>query len=436
MKFYNRTEELSILHRAYEQSKKSACFTVLIGRRRIGKTTLVMESVSGKRHLYLFVARKNEQLMCAQFQEEAKRALGIEIFGSVADFRTLFELLLKFSMNEHYTLIIDEFQELERINKSIIGDIQDVWDRYSADAKIHLIVCGSVYSMMRRLFENEKEPLFGRLTSKMVLKPFDIKTLKEVLKDHNPRFTHDDLLCLYLISGGIPKYIHLLIASGSVTKDAMIDFIVRQDSPFLGEGRDLLISEFGKEYGTYFSILQLIASGRTTQAEIDSIIEKNTGAYLANLESVYSLIRKNKPVFSKPGSRNTRWSLNDNFLMFWFRFIFPNQSMIELGKHEILKQYVLQGYDQYSGLVLEKYFTEKISQEEDITDIGRYWDKTGENEIDIVATNSIKKRAVIAEVKRNKRRIDLDVLKRKAISLQHSLSAYNIEYRALSLDDM
>lgn len=144
---------------------------------------------------------------------------------------------------------------------------------------------------------------------------------------------------------------------------------------------DLLISEFGRDYGTYFSILQLIASGKTTQREIDSIIEKNTGAYLVNLEMEYSLIKRNKPVFSKAESRNIRWSLNDNFLLFWFRFIYPNQSMIELGKNDKLRDYIEQNYEQFSCQILERYFREKIAEDEAITQIGNTWDRKGENEL-------------------------------------------------------
>ena len=352
MKFYDRIKELESLRQMLEQSKKSACFTAMIGRRRIGKTSLVMESVKGERYLYLFVSRKNEQLLCNQFQKDAQDAIGLQIFGSITDFRTFFEQLMIFAINEPFTLIIDEFQEFERVNKSIFSDIQDVWDRYKDKSNINFIACGSIYSMMKKIFENEKEPLFGRLTSKIILRPFSITTLKEILKDYNTNFGSEDIFCLYLITGGVAKYIALLMEAGATTKEKMIKYVTRHDSPFLTEGRDLLISEFGKEYGTYFSILQLIASGKTVQNEIDSIIEKNTGTYLVNLELEYSLIQRNKPIFSKPESRNIRWSLNDNFLLFWFRFIYPNQSMIELGKNERMTEYIQLNYEQFSGLIL------------------------------------------------------------------------------------
>ena len=384
MKFYDRTQELELLWDINKQSRNTACFTVMVGRRRIGKTSLLLESMKGEKFLYLFVSRKSEVLLCEQFQQEIKDSLELEIFGNVTEFRILFEQLMIYATQTHFTLIIDEFQEFDNINSSIFSDIQNIWDRYKEQAKINFIACGSIYSMMKKIFENNKEPLFGRLTSKIILKPFSVSTIKEILKDYNPKYTPEDLLAFYLITGGVAKYVALLMEAGAVTFNQMIRYTIRPDSPFLSEGRDLLISEFGREYATYFSILQLIASGKTSQSEIDSIIGKNTGAYLANLEKEYSLINRNKPMFSKPESRNSRWCLNDNYLMFWFRFIFPNLSMIELGKNNMLEQFILKNYEQYSGRILERYFRDMIAESEDITDIGNYWDNKGENEIDLM----------------------------------------------------
>lgn len=436
MKFYGRKTELEILERTFEQSKQTACFTVMIGRRRVGKTSLLLEAMKGRRFLYLFVSRKSEPLLCSQFQEEVERSLGLQIFGSITDFRTLFEQLMIYATREHYTLIIDEFQEFDNVNHSIFSDIQDLWDRYKEQAKINFIVCGSIYSMMKKIFENNKEPLFGRLTSKIVLSPFPTGTLKEILTDYNPDYTSEDLLGLYLITGGVAKYVTLLMEAGAVTRDKMLDVVISPDSPFLDEGHDLLVAEFGKEYGVYFSILQLIASGKTTQSKIDSIIEKSTGAYLVNLEKEYSLIKKKRPMFSKPESRKVRWVLNDNYMLFWFRFIYPNQSMLELKKFQLLKEYILDNYEQFSGLILERYFQEKMSETEDITDIGNYWDKKGENEIDIIALNHLRKTAIVAEVKRNPQKIDLNALSRKAEVLTKYLGKYKVGLCGFSLEDM
>src|SRR5699024_3697906 len=172
MKFYGRNKELQSLSSTFAQSKQNACFTVMVGRRRIGKTSLLLESVKNQRFLYLFVARKNESLLCEQFQQEAKQAIGLQIFGSITRFKDLFEQLLIFATREHFTLIIDEFQEFEKVNPSIFSDIQNLWDRYKETAKINFIACGSIYSMMMKIFEDRKEPLFGRATSKMIIRPF------------------------------------------------------------------------------------------------------------------------------------------------------------------------------------------------------------------------------------------------------------------------
>ncbi len=436
MKFYNRTNELEILKRNNTRSEKSACFTVMVGRRRIGKTSLLLESVKGQKYLYLFVSRKNEQLLCSQFQSDAEKMLGLRIFGTITQFRDLFEQLLIFATQEHYTLIIDEFQEFDNVNSSIFSDIQNLWDQYKDKAKINFIACGSIYSLMMKIFENRKEPLFGRLTSKIILQPFAVSVIKDILKDYNPNYTSEDLLCLYLVTGGVAKYIELLMDSESVTAERMLDMITSPDSPFIGEGRDLLISEFGKEYGTYFSILQLIASGKNTQSEIDSIIDKNTGAYLVNLEKEYSLIVRNRPMFSKPGSRKARWTVSDNYLRFWFRFIYPNQSLVEMNRFELLREYIDKNYEQYSGLILEKYFREKIAESERVTEIGSYWDNKGENEIDIVALNNLDKIAIIAEVKRNPQKIKMSVLETKVKSIEKELSKYKVRLVGLSMEDM
>ena len=436
MKFYDRKTEMELINNNLEQSKRSACFMVMAGRRRIGKTSLLLESFRGKKYLYLFVSRKNEVLLCAQYQNEAEKALGLRIFGTITQFRDLFEQLMIYATKENYTLIIDEFQEFDNVNPAIFSDIQNLWDQYKEDAKINFIVCGSIYSMMMKLFEDKKEPLFGRLTSKIVLKPFSVSVIKEILGDYNPNFTSEDLLCLYTLTGGVAKYITLLMEAGATTVDQMLQLVTRPDSPFLGEGKDLLVSEFGKEYGTYFSILQLIASGKTTQGEIDSIIGKNTGAYLVNLEKTYSLISKNKPMFSKPESRKARWALNDNYLRFWFRFIFPNQSLLEMGKYDLLSEYIEKNYIQYSGLTLEKYFREKIAESERVTDIGNYWDNKGQNEIDLIALNKLDKTAIIAEIKRNPQKINRAILEEKVKTIHKELSTYKVELKGLSMADM
>jgi AAA+ ATPase superfamily predicted ATPase len=453
MKFYNRKEELEMLEQNRLQSEKKGCFTVLVGRRRIGKSALILESLKKQKNLsaspghtgterivsaslYLFVSRQTEAVLCGHFQEEAEKNLGLKIFGEISRFRDLFEQLLVFAETSPYTLVIDEFQEFERINPAIFSEIQELWDKYKDRARIHLIACGSIYSMMLKIFEHGKEPLFGRMTSKITLRQFRISVIKKILKDHNPAYTPEDLLCLYMLSGGIPKYIELLMDWGACTFDQMLDRAVRPDSPFLNEGRELLIGEFGRDYGTYFSILQLIAGGKNTQAEIDSIIGKNTGAYLVNLERDYSLIARIRPMFSKPESRNGRWKISDQYLRFYFRFICPNQALIETGRNKQLLSLIRKNYEQYSGSVLEDYFRTKITEETDVSAAGAFWDKRGENEIDCIALSAAAKTALVAEIKRKAEKISLSALEAKTAALQKELAGFRITCRGFSMEDM
>ena len=436
MRFYNREEELEILAKNREQSANQSVMTTLIGRRRTGKTSLLLKSAEGTRHLYLYVSKDNEQMLCKKFQEQATATLGVQIFGQTSSFGELFEQLMRYGIDNNYTLIIDEFQNFLSINKSIPSSIQDVWDRYKDRARVNLILCGSIYSMMKRIFENGDEPLYGRRDSNMRLLPFSISTLKQILADHNPNYVAEDLLCLYMLTGGVAKYVALLMDAKATTKDKMLRCALAPDSPFLSEGTELLVSEFGRDYGTYFSILQLIAGGMTTQSEIDSIIGKNTGAYLNNLHVDYTFISKNTPILSKPGARNIKWQIDDPFLRFWFRFVYPYQGLIESNRTELLVQYVSDNYAQFTGRTLERLFHDRMWQSGQYTRIGNWWDKKGEQEIDMVALNEFDKTCVIAEIKRNPKKLSLSNLETKAATLSSEIKEYSIKYQLLSLEDI
>ena len=156
MKFYDRTTELAILSQNRRISEKRGCFTTIYGRRRVGKTALILESIKDGKALYLFVSRKTESMLCGEFQREAESALGLRIYGAVSHFRDLFEQLLLYAEQEPFTLVLDEFQEFERVNPAVFGEMQNLWDRYRDRSMLNLIVCGSVYSLMVKLFENQK----------------------------------------------------------------------------------------------------------------------------------------------------------------------------------------------------------------------------------------------------------------------------------------
>ena len=437
MKFYDREKELDTLRKNWEQSASQSMMTTMIGRRRIGKTALLLKSVQGQAYLYLYVSKDNEQLLCSKFQQQAQSQLGLHIHGRVTSFRELFEELMRYGRDHHYTLIIDEFQNFLSINKAIPSEIQDIWDRQKDHSTVNLILCGSIYSMMKRIFEHGDAPLYGRRDSAMRLLPFRTDVLRQILYDHHPDYRPDDLLCLYMLTGGVAKYVALLMDAKATTCRKMVEYATASDSPFITEGIELLVSEFGRDYGTYFSILQLIAAGMTSQAEIDSVIGKNSGAYLSNLCDDYSFINKHVPLLSKLGARNTRWSMDDSYLRFWFRFIYPYQGLIEAGQTYLLRKYVLDNYELFSGRTLELWFQTQAMESGRFTRVGNWWDRRGEQELDLVAVNEFDHTGLIAEVKRNARKISLSVLENKVASLpQKEFARYHFQLQALSLEDV
>lgn len=436
MKFYDREKEIAELKRLDDLSSTTAQFTVLIGRRRTGKTTLMTEAFKNKTYLYFFIGKKTEQIQCATFQQETENALGLHIHGQITSFAILLEEILIYSKQHQVTVIIDEFQRLAELGTGIISDIQNVWDKHKSEARIHLIACGSIYSMMKKIFEDRKEPLFGRKTARINLKPFSINVIKGILHDYNPNYTPEDLLMLYAITGGVAKYVAQLMEDGCKTWEDMLNSVCCPSSIFLEEGTELLIGEFGRKYQIYYSILQLIALGMNKQSEIDSIIEKNTGRYLDTLENEYSLIHKIRPMWAKPNSQGVKYFIDDCFLMFWFRFIESNRSLIELGKLNLLEEVIRNGYQQYSGLVLEKYFRQLYGEMERVTEVSHWWDKQGYNEIDLIAIERLDHRATVAEVKRNPNKYNHAILEEKYNKIKKHLRGYTVELKGLSMCDM
>ena len=171
-RFYDRINELEALAQIERQAKKTACFTVLTGRRRIGKTQLLKHFINGKKGAYLFTTRSAEKNLCEQWQKILEESLGLKIFGKVEDLSDLFEQIMTYSQKNHFTLVIDEFQDIEYVNKAFFSQMQNVWDSHKSSSKINLIVCGSIYSLMTKINMDKKEPLFGRSTHSMRLKPF------------------------------------------------------------------------------------------------------------------------------------------------------------------------------------------------------------------------------------------------------------------------
>ncbi|MDR0680866.1 MAG: ATP-binding protein [Dysgonamonadaceae bacterium] len=436
LKFYNREKEMALLEKNRQKSAETAQMTFVVGRRRVGKTSLLVNSFVDKKAVYFFVEKKNEALLCEEFIEEIQNKLGVTVYGTMRNFKDVFGYLMNLSENENFTLMIDEFQEFRNINPSVYSEMQNLWDKYKNRSKLNLILCGSVYSLMKQIFENSKEPLFGRATARMHVKSFDINTIKEIIGDYYPEFTNEDLLAFYLFTGGVAKYVDLLVEAKAFTVKKIIDEIFSENSLFLDEGKNVLIDEFGKDYGNYFSILMLIASSKTSRSEMETIMGISLGGYLDKLENEFGLITKIRPVLSKPAGKTVKYRINDNFLNFWFRFVYKYRGAVEMENFDYVKNIINRDYNTYSGQILERYFRAKISADENLSQIGSYWETGNQNEIDIVAINEYEKTAIIVEVKRQAKNINLGVLRKKAENLVANLKGYTIDFRGLSIDDM
>lgn len=439
MDFYDRKQEMAFLRETAEQAKKSARFTVVTGRRRIGKTSLIAKAYEDLPFVYFFVARKAESDLCENFQDEMEQKLGIPLLGGSRKFSEIFEYLMKLSVERSFTLVIDEFQEFFRVNKAVYSEMQGIWDKYEKKSHINLIVCGSVYSMMQKIFKDKKEPLYGRSTGELKVQPFRPTVMKEVMSDVQPEYTKEDLLALFTFTGGVAKYVQLLVDAGAMTKDAMIDYIIGPNSTFISEGRNNLVEEFGKDYGVYFSILSCIARGKNTRSEIEDMIGKEVGGYLTNLEKEYELIRKRQPLFEKSGTKNVRYEIDDVFYCFWFRFIFKYGYILEIENYAKVREIVRRDYETFSGLMLERYFHRVAVESGRWTRIGRWWDRKGENEIDMITEDELSDTAVFYEIKRQADYInpaDLQTKTNTFLNATRQFGGYSITTQGLSMDNM
>ncbi|KDS14133.1 archaeal ATPase family protein [Bacteroides ovatus str. 3725 D9 iii] len=442
MKFYNREKELEALNKVRELSfNKHSMLTVLTGRRRIGKTLLIKRSCDGTPTVYLFVSRSNEAALCRSYVDEIRSALNVFVPDGISTFADTFQFLMDTGTRMKFNLVIDEFQEFFFINPEVYSKMQNIWDEYRLKSNVNLIVSGSGYTLITKIFKDEKEPLFGRADRILKLMPFTTSVLKEILTDHAGHCSNEELLALYTFTGGVPKYVEMIIDNGDYSVAGMINFMITQDSPFLTEGTNLLIQEFGKQYGNYFSILTFIANGKTTIPEMASMMGNiSLTGQVKRLEDDYEIIRKKRPIFAKDTTKNVRYEISDMFLRFWFRYFTKYQKLIELQNYKVLSEIIINDFPTYSGETLEMYFRQKMIESQEFIDIGSWWagkSNNNQNEIDIIGIYADNKRAFIAEVKRQRKNFKPELLQQKIEFIRTKiLSKYEIESKCLTMEDM
>ncbi len=399
MKFYNREQELARLSELAGLSRRAAHLVVISGRRRVGKTELIRQfSKSRKDVLYLFVAKKKPHILLEEYRDVLAEKIPLIKTASFATFRDFFAFLLGYMKERHLIVVFDEFQNFEFVDDSVFSTLQNLWDREKDAIKGTLICIGSVFTLMRKIFEGKKEPLFGRATAKLYVEPLEPDAVSEILADYRLD-SAGHLPFYYTLFGGIPKY-YFLLDRYRLFKESHGEIIrklyAEMDAPLQDEGRDLLIEEFGKNYHLYFSILQVIAGGETQMARIADgagINVNSISKYLDELTTYYQVIERRVPVTEHRFEKKIgRYYLQDPALRFWFRYIFRNQSLIEIGDEKGLTAKILSDLPTHMGISFEELVRALLIQRNNkgilpfrFSKIGGFWTRKGDAEIDIVA---------------------------------------------------
>jgi len=374
----NETKEVTEL-----LNSKKFEFIIIYGRRRVGKTELILHTSKNKKAVYyLCVGENNTERFynsCLEFDENVK------------NLRKDFEVLLDYLKDKAEVVIIDEFQNLIKEDKNILNLLQSVIDTKLKNSKLKLILLGSSVSMMTSKVLDYQSPLYGRRTSSMKLKPvtfFD-------LKDFFPNRKIEELVEIYSFADGIPYYLIRI----DMPFWKFLEKETTEGKSFLKDEIDFLMKYEFDNSSTYKLILEAIAQGNTKLGEIKTFIKvsrTDLSPYLKNLIEV-DLIKREVPLTENIKSRNGRYYLKDNFLKFWFKYIYPNLSSIESRAFNL--ETIKNNYSEYLGSIFEEICKQYLIKTKffEFINLGKWWFKG--TEIDILALNEFKKEALFGECK-------------------------------------
>ncbi len=395
IKFVNRADELGFLAKEYKTTGFK--FLSVIGRRRVGKTALMEKFMSGKRSLYFFVPDIDDKELRLLFAKSLNEKFGLSFIGEPS-WDEIFDRML--GIKERVIIIIDEFQRFLTINKSVPSILQKHIDNHHKKSEVFLVIMGSSIGMMHKLFDYSA-PLYGRRTGQIDLEPFKFKHLFEWF----PSVNAEKLMQIYAVFGGTPKYL-LEVNAKDLMKSVEAGILSKRGA--LYNEPEMLIRTELPNPATYFNIMKLIAQGRTKTNEIaDMISIKQTSLsyFLTVLEKDMGLIRKENPVTElKPKSKKTLYFISDNFFNFWFRFVYPNMSYLEIENSGPVMESVRSNFAAFAGRAFEGVCKEFLIEANvkgrlpfSATNIGRWWSR--QDEIDIVAFNKKTKEMLFCECK-------------------------------------
>lgn len=415
MKFINRKKELNSLEEKW--ASKRPQFIIVYGKKRVGKTELIKQFIKNKPAVYFLADNRSETEQLKELGKLVGKFFNDSILTSRGfnDWLEVFKYL-KEKIKKQMVFVVDEFPYLVGVNKATSSLFQKGWDEYLKESPIFFILSGSSVSMMESEVLIYKAPLYGRRTGQLLLKPFLFKESWQFF----PKKKFSLFLSIFAITGGMPAYL-LQIEPNFSLKENVQQKIFRK-TEFLHNEVEFILKEELREPKNYLAILRAISWGKNKFGEITSEtgLAKNVlTKYLNTLEKL-QIIEKEVSITEKilAKSRKGLYRISDNFFRFWFQYIFPYKSDLELERFEE----VLRKMETFN--ILEAAVYEKVCQEIlwDLREkifpferVGKWWDK--EKEMDIVAISSKTNQILFGEAKWSAKQVGTNIyqdLKKKA----------------------
>ncbi|RHV15817.1 ATP-binding protein [Clostridium sp. OM05-6BH] len=441
--FIGRERELASLKEFYD--KDGIGMTVIYGRRRIGKSTLIAEFVKDKKTIFYTATKvgktRNLELFSRQVVELFMPGMENISFGTL---EAVFDFIDKNIGDEKIVLVIDELPYWAEKDEALLSVLQKYIDTVWNDKNLKIILCGSALSFMEKKVLSEKSPLFGRRNSQIKLEAFNYLDAAKFV----PNYSNEDKAICYGITGGVAKYLSMIDSNKSIDEN-IVRLFFRTDGYLYDETRNLLTQEFS-DISLVNNIVEQIASGENALNIIAAKIGEKAQTVLYSLEKLRNvgLIEKKKCITDEKNKKKTQYVLKDYMFKFWYEFIPKATSVIEMGQGEIYYTKVVKPVlHSFMGSIFEemcRYYTlmKGITGEYGcfITSVGTWWgvenitEKDGEvraqsADIDVVALSEVDKKAVVGECKFNNEKIDkgiYDTLIRrsKLISAKYKVSKY------------
>lgn len=418
--FIGRERELASLKDFYE--KDGIGMTVIYGRRRIGKSTLIAEFVKDKKVIFYTATKVGKDRNLELFSKQVTDLFlsGIEDI-SFHTIEAVFDFINKNISDEKVILVIDELPYWAEKDEALLSILQKYMDTVWHDKNLKIILCGSALSFMENKVLSEKSPLFGRRDSQIKLDAFDYLDAAKFVPD----YSNEDKAICYGITGGVAKYLSMIDPSKSLDEN-IIKLYFRTNGYLYDETRNLLTQEFS-DITLVNNIIEQIASGQNTINVIANKIGEKESTILYSLEKLISvgLVEKKKCITEEKNKKKTQYILKDHMFKFWYEFIPKATSVIEMGQGELYYHKAVKPVlHSYMGSVFEdmcRYYTLQhgILGEFDcfVTTVGTWWgtetiiNENGEKraqstDIDVVALSEIEKKAVVGECKFKNEKID------------------------------